>query len=39
MIIDESHSNSTSERAIELRDKVVNADLTIEMSATPVFKE
>ncbi|WP_423909798.1 DEAD/DEAH box helicase [Candidatus Spongiihabitans sp.] len=39
MIIDESHSNSTSERALELRDKVVNADLTIEMSATPVLRE
>lgn len=39
MIIDESHSNSTSERALELRDRVVNADLTIEMSATPVLVE
>ncbi len=39
MIIDESHSNSTSERALELRDKIVNADLTIEMSATPVLRE
>jgi len=39
MIIDESHSNSTSERAIELRDEIVNADLTIEMSATPVLRE
>jgi len=39
MIIDESHSNSTSERAIELRDDIVRADLTIEMSATPILKE
>jgi len=39
MIIDESHSNATSERALELRDRIVNADLTIEMSATPVFRE
>lgn len=39
MIIDESHSNSTSERAIELRDEVVDAYLTIEMSATPVLRE
>ncbi len=36
MIIDESHSNSASERAIELRD-IINADITIEMSATPVL--
>ncbi|MGE0793482.1 MAG: DEAD/DEAH box helicase [Candidatus Woesearchaeota archaeon] len=39
LIIDESHSNSTSERATELRDDIVNADLTIEMSATPTLKE
>lgn len=39
LIIDESHSNSTSERATELRDEIVNPDLTIEMSATPVLKE
>lgn len=39
MIIDESHSNSTSERALELRDQIVNADITIEMSATPVLRE
>ncbi len=39
MVIDESHSNSTSERALELRDEIVNADLTIEMSATPVLRE
>jgi type III restriction enzyme len=36
MIIDESHSNANSERALELRDEIVNADLTIEMSATPI---
>ena len=39
MIIDESHSDSTSVRALELRDEIVNADLTIEMSATPVLRE
>jgi type III restriction enzyme len=39
MIIDESHSNATSERALELRDEIVNADLTIEMSATPTLRE
>lgn len=38
MIIDESHSGATSERAIELRD-IINADLTIEMSATPILRE
>ena len=36
LIIDESHSNATSERAIELRE-IINADITIEMSATPVL--
>lgn len=39
LIIDESHSNSTSERALELRDEIVISDLTIEMSATPSLKE
>lgn len=39
MIIDESHSNATSERAKELRDEIIKPDLTIEMSATPVLKE
>ena len=39
MVIDESHSNATSERALELRDEIVNAGLTIEMSATPVLRE
>lgn len=39
LIIDESHSNSTSERATELRDEIVNSDLTIEMSATPTLRE
>lgn len=37
LIIDESHTNSTSERALELRDAIIKADLTIEMSATPVI--
>lgn len=36
MIIDESHSNSSSQRAIELRN-IIGADITIEMSATPVL--
>jgi type III restriction enzyme len=35
MIIDESHLGMDAERTIELRDEVVKADLTIEMSATP----
>jgi len=39
MIIDESHASATSERALELRDQIVDADLTIEMSATPVLRE
>jgi type III restriction enzyme len=39
LIIDESHTNSTSKRAIEIRDEIIKADLTIEMSATPVLTE
>lgn len=39
MIIDESHTSSKSERAIELRDKIIKADLTVEMSATPVLND
>ncbi|WP_044414955.1 DEAD/DEAH box helicase [Halarcobacter anaerophilus] len=39
LIIDESHTNSTSKRAIEIRDEIIKADLTIEMSATPVLRE
>ncbi len=39
LIIDESHTNSTSTRAIEIRDKIIKADLTIEMSATPILSE
>jgi len=39
MIIDESHRNSTSTRAVEIRDEIIKADLTIEMSATPVLSE
>ena len=38
MIIDESHVSAKAERAIELRE-IIGADLTIEMSATPVLKE
>ncbi|MFH1656153.1 MAG: DEAD/DEAH box helicase family protein [Candidatus Nealsonbacteria bacterium] len=38
MIIDESHVSAKAERAIELRE-IIEADLTIEMSATPVLKD
>ena len=38
MIIDESHASATAERAIEVRE-IIKADLTIEMSATPILKE
>lgn len=37
LIIDESHSSATTERAIEIRDEIIIPNLTIEMSATPVF--
>jgi type III restriction enzyme len=39
LIIDESHASSSWERAMEIRDEIVKPDLTIEMSATPVFIE
>jgi type III restriction enzyme len=39
LIIDESHSRDKAERAFELRDKIIKADLTIEMSATPFLHE
>ncbi len=39
LIIDESHSRDKAERAIELRNEIINPDLTIEMSATPILKE
>jgi len=39
LIIDESHTNSTSARAVEIRDQIIKANLTIEMSATPVLSE
>jgi len=39
MIIDESHSSANTLRAKELRDDVIKADLTIEMSATPVIDD
>lgn len=38
MIIDESHSGATSERAVEIRE-IIDADVTIEMSATPTLLE
>lgn len=37
LIIDESHSSSKSQRALEIRDEIVKPDITIEMSATPVL--
>lgn len=37
LIIDESHSSATTERAMEIRDEIIKPNLTIEMSATPVF--
>ncbi len=37
LIIDESHSSSTTERALEIRDEIIKPDLTIEMSATPIL--
>jgi type III restriction enzyme len=39
LIIDESHAVANSERAKELRDEIIKPNLTIEMSATPIFGE
>ncbi|MCC6323510.1 DEAD/DEAH box helicase family protein [Candidatus Nomurabacteria bacterium] len=39
LIIDESHSRDKADRAFELRDQIIKADLTIEMSATPILHE
>ena len=39
LIIDESHAGSTTERAKEIRDEFIKANLTIEMSATPVLED
>lgn len=39
MIIDESHTSSTSDRAMELRDEIIKPFLTIEMSATPIIND
>lgn len=39
LVIDESHSRYKAERAFELRESIINPDLTIEMSATPILKE
>jgi type III restriction enzyme len=39
LIIDESHSRDKAERAFELRDEIIDPELTIEMSATPILKE
>lgn len=37
LIIDESHAGATTNRAKEIRDEIIEPDLTIEMSATPVL--
>ncbi|MDD4111211.1 MAG: DEAD/DEAH box helicase family protein, partial [Clostridia bacterium] len=37
LIIDESHSGATTNRAQEIRDEIISPELTIEMSATPVL--
>ncbi|MFA5248035.1 MAG: DEAD/DEAH box helicase family protein [Patescibacteria group bacterium] len=39
LIIDESHSRDKAERAFELRNEIINPEITIEMSATPILKE
>lgn len=39
LVIDESHSNASTERAREIRDEIIKPFLTIEMSATPVLTE
>src|SRR3989344_2817901 len=39
MIIDESHSRDKAERAFELRKEIINPDLAIEMSATPILHD
>lgn len=39
LIIDESHSRDKAERAFELRNEIINPDLTIEMSATPISEK
>lgn len=39
LIIDESHSSADTKRAMELRDSIIDPDLTIEMSATPKISE
>ena len=37
LIIDECHASANSDRAKEIRDEIVQPELTIEMSATPVL--
>ena len=39
LIIDESHAGATTVRAKEIRDEIINPDLTIEMSATPALDD
>ena len=38
LIIDESHTHASSDRAIKIRNEVINPHLTIEVSATPILK-
>ena len=39
LIIDESHTGATTERAKEIRDEIIQPELTVEMSATPVLTD
>lgn len=39
LIIDESHSRDKADRAFELRNEIIDPEITIEMSATPILKE
>lgn len=39
LIIDESHSRDKADRAFELRNEIIDPEITIEMSATPILRE
>lgn len=39
LIIDESHKGASTDRALEIRDRIIKPFLTIEMSATPVLTD
>lgn len=39
LIIDESHSRDKADRAFELRNEIIDPEITIEMSATPTLRE